>query len=106
MRKRKLPWQYSNADTHRCGTMQCTMCGKEIEQGEFRYREAYDDRGFHAHQHRACVPEDQHEYWHFQEDKARAHKARNAQYLEACKAFRDLWNTAALDDEIAELESP
>jgi len=104
MSKRKLPWQYSNAAYQRCGRMVCTVCNAQITQGDYRYREAYDDRGYHAHAHRDCLPEDQQEWWKVQEEKQRKVEIRNIEYREACKVFRDKWESSALDDEISELE--
>lgn len=104
MGKRKLPWQYANAQNMKCGVMVCVACGKKITDGDYRYREDYGDRGYHAHQHRECVPLDQQEYWSRQDESGKLHIAKMIEYREACKEFRDKWSTVALDEEIEELE--
>ena len=100
---KKKPWHYASASAQRCGTMMCTVCNKEITQGDYRYRGEWDDKGYYAHQHRGCVPLDQQEYWLHQEEKQRLADVELIKYREACKVFRDTWKTDALDQEIFEL---
>ena len=99
---KKRPWQYANAKNQMCGIMKCSLCGKMIIVGQYRFRES--EEAYYAHAHRACVPIDQQNYWLEQEYKESLRKEDLKGYLQACIDFKQLWNTVALDDEIADME--
>lgn len=104
MSKRKLPWQYAKAEYMTCGRMICTVCNTQITQGQYRFREAFDDRGFHAHAHRTCLPEGEQGHWVREEAEEVKRRSELRLYLNACKEFKEKWETTALDEEISDLD--
>lgn len=89
---------YADAKNVHIGTMQCTVCGKQILDGQFRYSET--KHGFST-QHRNCVTDDN--AWKKLDAKANKLKENNLCRLAAYIEFRDKWGTNALDDEITQL---
>lgn len=94
-------WSYSLAPQCGTGTMRCGCCGKQIESGEFRYRQKSSKGDWHyVQQHRACSLDDP--TW-LERDKAQADAiAHQARFVAACIAFRKEWEINDLDDYIGE----
>jgi hypothetical protein len=91
-------WNYTVAGRSSYGLMKCAGCGKQITDGQFRYRET--DDAF-VTQHRACSESDAN--W-ARMDEALARNTADARLkMAAFVEFRDRWQTDALDDAIDEL---
>ena len=103
---KKSKWKYANAEGSQHGTMQCQKCGQKITAGEYRYKEMYhhfEFIGYVSHEHRSCADKGD-AGWLIRENERSAKSKKTAARLDAFRAFSEQWDTAALDDDIEDME--
>lgn len=92
-------WDYCNAQSSRHGTMQCTACGKQITEGEYRYRQKSKGGDWrYVTQHRACAQEDS--QWALLDAEREAALDRGKALSRACRQFQKEWGIDDLNDYI------
>lgn len=92
---------YADSAFTRVGTMICSRCQKPISDGLFRYKNG--GKGFTS-VHRACCADDP--SWGTVDGEQRRREKHNADFIAACKAFREKWGISDLDDYIDALSRP
>ena len=92
-------WNHTYACGSSHGTMRCTACGKQVENGRYRYRQK-SKRGDWVYQvqHEACCLEDS--AWAAMDARQAAHEKRMAELSTACSAFKKTWVVSELDHYI------
>lgn len=90
-------WEYLDSSYCKSGLMICSSCNKSIE-GEYRCRDAGEK---YITQHRKCCATDPN--WATLDQQSQAQKQHRDEFLKAAIAFRDRWDTDALDDLIESL---
>ena len=92
---KKLHWTYHNSNSTRLGSMICATCGKAIDSGMYRCRDAGDRYVTH---HKSCSLSDP--KWAELDGENQKYMAHLQERLSATIAFRDKWEMHILDDEI------
>lgn len=103
---KKSKWKYANAEDSLHGTMMCQKCEQKITSGEYRYKEMdhrFEFVGYVSHEHKACADNGD-AGWATREAERVEKSKRVAERLDAFRAFSEKWDTAALDEEIEDME--
>lgn len=94
----KKDWQYTNVASARYGSMVCIACSKQIEEGQYRWRET---AAAYLSQHRKCCADDP--VWAKLDRELEQRVARVRSDLAEYTAFRAKHGNADIDEEIASM---
>ncbi len=95
----KKVFRYADSRMCRTGLMICGACGKSIDSGMYRYRDAGEK---YVNHHRACSLDDP--KWSEMDAQQAWNDAANKALLQAATTFRDEWKIDDLDELIESLE--